>query len=234
MSLSLVWAIHRIIYALKKIFICAGPISGTRFDTIYFGRDLDRGWGWWDDMVKKTTEWVDKGVKEVEKGVNTIKDGASDVLDDIGNGISDAWDGFVDDLEQIKFINETIHTIEFGAKVAQAIAKCQNLASASTVLNKIRKDAVAVIKPILDKGNLKQQVENGAINDVLTGLFNRNVDHVQELLHCLDDVVLLDRALPAISISVAPQGSMYTYKYFFIFSSANISIIFYQNSNISF
>ena len=176
---------------------------------------MDRGWGWWDNIVKKTTEWVDKGVKEVEKGVNTIKDGASDVLDDIGNGISDAWDGFVDDLEQIKFINETIHTIEFGAKVAQAIAKCQNLASASTVLNKIRKDAVAVIKPILDKGNLKQQVENGAINDVLTGLFNRNVDHVQELLHCLDDVVLLDRALPAISISVAPQGSMYTYKYFF-------------------
>ena len=223
MSLSLVWAIHRIIYALKKIFICAGPISGTRFDTIYFGRDLDRGWGWWDDMVKKTTEWVDKGVKAVENGVKDVANGAKEILGDVVEG-----------LEEVNFINETIHTIEFGAKVAQAIAKCQNLASASIVLNKIRKDAVAVIKPILDKGNLKQQVENGAINDVLTGLFNRNVDHVQELLHCLDDVVLLDRASPAISISVAPQGSMYTYKYFFIFSSANISIIFYQNSNISF
>ena len=147
MSLSLVWAIHKI-YELKKIFICAGlPISGTRFDTIYFGRDLDRGWGWWDDIVKKTTEWVDKGVKAVENGVNAI-----------GNGISDAWDGFVDDLEHVKFINETIHTIEFGAKVAQACARCQNLASANTVLNNIRKDALEVIKPILDKGNLKQQV----------------------------------------------------------------------------
>ena len=65
---------------------------------------MDRGWGWWDNIVKKTTEWVDKGVKEVEKGVNTIKDGASDVLDDIGNGISDAWDGFVDD-----FLDYEIH-----------------------------------------------------------------------------------------------------------------------------
>ena len=196
MSLSLVWAIHKI-YELKKIFICAGlPISGTRFDTIYFGRDLDRGWGWWDNIVKKTTEWVDKGVKAVENGVKDVANGVSDVLDDI-----------VEDLEQVKFINETIHTIEFGAKVAQAIAKCQNLASASTVLSKIRKDAVAVIKPILDKGNLKKQVENGAINDVLTGLFDRNVDHVQELLHCLDDV--LPGPPQAVSIAVSPSGSMY-------------------------
>ena len=63
MSLSLVWAIHKI-YELKKIFICAGlPISGTRFDTIYFGRDLDRGWGWWDDIVKKLQNGLTKESK---------------------------------------------------------------------------------------------------------------------------------------------------------------------------
>ena len=196
MSLSLVWAIHKI-YELKKIFICAGlPISGTRFDTIYFGRDLDRGWGWWDDIVKKTTEWVDKGVKAVENGVNAI-----------GNGISDAWDGFVDDLEHVKFINETIHTIEFGAKVAQAYARCQNLASANTVLNNIRKDALEVIKPILDKGNLKQQVDNGAVKDALKELLDRNVDRMDELLHCLDDV--LPGPPQAVSIAVSPSGSIY-------------------------
>ena len=194
-SLSLVWVIHEI-YVLKKIFICAGPISGTRFDTIYFGRDLDRGWGWWDDIVKKTTEWVDKGVKAVENGVNAI-----------GNGISDAWDGFVDDLEHVKFINETIHTIEFGAKVAQAYAKCQNLASANTVLNNIRKDALEVIKPILDKGNLKQQVDNGAVKDALKELLDRNVDRMDELLHCLDDV--LPGPPQAVSIAVSPSGSIY-------------------------
>ena len=182
---------------MKKIFICAGlPISGTRFDTIYFGRDLDRGWGWWDDIVKKTTEWVDKGVKAVENGVNAI-----------GNGISDAWDGFVDDLEHVKFINETIHTIEFGAKVAQAYARCQNLASANTVLNNIRKDALEVIKPILDKGNLKQQVDNGAVKDALKELLDRNVDRMDELLHCLDDV--LPGPPQAVSIAVSPSGSMY-------------------------
>ena len=168
---------------------------------------MDRGWGWWDNIVKKTTEWVDKGVKEVEKGVNTIKDGASDVLDDIGNGISDAWDGFMDDLEQIKFINETIHTIEFGAKVAQAIAKCQNLASASTFLNNMKNDIVAVVKPIIDKGNLKQQVENGAVKDALKELFDKNIDHMKELLHCLDDV--LPGPPTAFSFSVSPSASIY-------------------------
>ena len=183
-------------YVLKKIFICAGPISGTRFDTIYFGRDLDRGWGWWDDIVKKTTEWVDKGVEAVENGVNAI-----------GNGISDAWDGFVDDLEHVKFINETIHTIEFGAKVAQAYARCQNLASANTVINNIRKDALEVIKPILDKGNLKQQVNNGAVKDALSELLDRNVDRMDELLHCLDDV--LPGPPQAFSIAVSPSGSIY-------------------------
>ena len=157
---------------------------------------MDRGWGWWDDIVKKTTEWVDKGVKAVENGVNAI-----------GNGISDAWDGFVDDLEHVKFINETIHTIEFGAKVAQACARCQNLASANTVLNNIRKDALEVIKPILDKGNLKQQVDNGAVKDALKELLDRNVDRMDELLHCLDDV--LPGPPQAVSIAVSPSGSIY-------------------------
>ena len=191
----MVWVIHEI-YVLKKIFICAGPISGTKFDTIYFGRDLDRGWGWWDDIVKKTTEWVDKGVKAVENGVNAI-----------GNGISDAWDGFVDDLEHVKFINETIHTIEFGAKVAQAYAKCQNLASASTFLDNMKNDIVAVVKPIIDKGNLKQQVENGAVKDALKELFDKNIDHMRELLHCLDDV--LPGPPTAFSFSVSPSASTY-------------------------
>ena len=196
MSLSLVWAIHKI-YELKKIFICAGlPISGTRFDTIYFGRDLDRGWGWWDNIVKKTTEWVDKGVKAVKNGVKDVANGAKDFLGDI-----------VEDLEQVKFINETIHTIEFGAKVAQAYAKCQNLASASTFLDNMKNDIVAVVKPIIDKGNLKQQVENGAVKDALKELFDKNIDHMRELLHCLDDV--LPGPPTAFSFSVSPSASTY-------------------------
>jgi len=39
------------------------PISGTRFDTIYFGRDLDRGWGWWDNIVKKLRNGLTKESK---------------------------------------------------------------------------------------------------------------------------------------------------------------------------
>ena len=88
---------------------------------------MDRGWGWWDNIVKKTTEWVDKGVKAVENGVKDVANGAKDFLGDIVEG-----------LEEVNFINETIHTIEFGAKVAQAYAKCQNLASASTFLNNMK------------------------------------------------------------------------------------------------
>jgi len=115
-------------------------------------------------------------------------------------------DDIVEDLEQVKFINETIHTIEFGAKVAQAYAKCQNLASASTFLNNMRKDALEVIKPILDKGNLKQQVENGAVKDALKELFYRNKDRIVEFSHCLDDV--LPGPPTAFSLSISPSGML--------------------------
>ena len=156
---------------------------------------MDRGWGWWDNIVKKTTEWVDKGVKAVENGVKDVANGAKDFLGDIVEG-----------LEEVNFINETIHTIEFGAKVAQAYAKCQNLASASTFLNNMKNDIVAVVKPIIDKGNLKQQVENGAVKDALKELFDKNIDHMKELLHCLDDV--LPGPPTAFSFSVSPSASI--------------------------
>ena len=170
---------------LKKFLIYAGPISGTRVGTISFGKDLDRGWGWWESIKEKTKQWVESGIKHVEKGV------------------SDWWGK----VKENKFVNEIVGTAEFGWKVAQAYEKCKNLASMETILKNIYNDAKAVIKPILDQGNVKQQFKSKVVKDALKALYDRNVDHMKELLHCMDDV--LPGPPRAISLSLAPAGGIY-------------------------
>ena len=75
-----------------------------------------------------------------------------------------------------------------------------------TILKNIYNDAKAVIKPILDQGNVKQQFKSKVVKDALKALYDRNVDHMKELLHCMDDV--LPGPPRAISLSLAPAGGI--------------------------